>query len=594
MESAAAPGDTVEVASGLHDLGTRSVFVYDADLSIVGASPADPPVITSSGQALLQAGRDRVVLRDLELVKASNGYSLSFGTDATIERVQIYQRTGHAMFGACSGRTVIRDSVFVAPSLAVLLYGPRRTAGTTTCELRNLTVVGDISVNTGDDDQIVVAHARNLVVAGDIEGSSSDDRASARVELAYSLLGPGRSVNVVGQGHNLRGTPAFVAPGSDDYRLTARSLGRNAGTLADDTSAMALFGMLRPQGLGPDIGAHEEPAIPPFPTTQAATEIGETTATLHGTVDPHGLAGEYAFEYGPTAAYGSTTATESAGNGHGPVPAQAVLTGLAPDTRVHYRLVTSGLEGTAHGADWTLTTPATPDPPVPPPAPAPTPPPDPGTPADPADPPAEPASVEAAPLPGTPPAPAAPVRPDPPAADPVCGGHPVAILGVGGRGTRIRVTGITVDHLAGDTVAIRRGSRTLGKGFVLAGGHFAVTVPRPAGKGRITAVIGTDRSLPVRIERGLRIIDREVRDGRLRLTARLTRGRIRSGLVRIVRRAACTDRTTVRTHRIAARRQVTVTLPLATADEAMVFYRVLIPLRGAASYTLPVAVTTAG
>ena len=62
-------------------------------------------------------------------------------------------------------------------------------------------------------------------------------------------------------------------------------------------------------------------AVPPTPTptptpivvTAAASNIGDTTATLNGTVNPSGSATTYQFQYGLTTSYGSTTSITSAG-----------------------------------------------------------------------------------------------------------------------------------------------------------------------------------------------------------------------------------------------------------------------------------------
>ena len=50
-------------------------------------------------------------------------------------------------------------------------------------------------------------------------------------------------------------------------------------------------------------------------TTGAATGVTSTTATLGGTVNPSGIAATYAFQYGTTTSYGTTTPAQSAGSG---------------------------------------------------------------------------------------------------------------------------------------------------------------------------------------------------------------------------------------------------------------------------------------
>lgn len=96
----------------------------------------------------------------------------------------------------------------------------------------------------------------------------------------------------------------------------------------------------------------------PSSTTFPAGGVGITEATLNGIVNPHGQATTYHFELGTTAAYGTTV----------PVPDVAVgsdssehsvsqgVSGLAPSTTYHYRIVATGFGLVIPGADMTFTT----------------------------------------------------------------------------------------------------------------------------------------------------------------------------------------------------------------------------------------------
>ena len=95
---------------------------------------------------------------------------------------------------------------------------------------------------------------------------------------------------------------------------------------------------------------------PPIVTTDAASGITGTGATLNGTVDDRGHAATYKFQYGTTTGYG----TESTG---GPVAGAAVsdtISGLAPGTVYHFRVVATSSEGVTNGGDQTFTTPGPP------------------------------------------------------------------------------------------------------------------------------------------------------------------------------------------------------------------------------------------
>ena len=94
----------------------------------------------------------------------------------------------------------------------------------------------------------------------------------------------------------------------------------------------------------------------PAATTDAASSVGQTSATLNGKVDPNGADTTYHFEYGTTSSYGVTTPDASAGSGNAATPVTAGVSGLQPNTDYHYRLVAENSLGTTEGADRTFTT----------------------------------------------------------------------------------------------------------------------------------------------------------------------------------------------------------------------------------------------
>jgi plastocyanin len=121
------------------------------------------------------------------------------------------------------------------------------------------------------------------------------------------------------------------------------------------------------------------PPAEPSATTDVASGLGETEATLQGAVGPNGEATTYFFEWGPTSQYGQLTGELPAGEDHTVHSESAHLSGLAAGTVYHYRIVAKNPLGTMEGADQTFTTASTPpSPPPPPPSPSP-PPPSPGT-----------------------------------------------------------------------------------------------------------------------------------------------------------------------------------------------------------------------
>jgi hypothetical protein len=89
--------------------------------------------------------------------------------------------------------------------------------------------------------------------------------------------------------------------------------------------------------------------------TNPATLIASFSATLNGSVDPHGLTTSVHFQYGTTTSYGSTTASQSkTGNTYQSVSAN--ISGLSASTTYHFRIVATNSAGTTYGTDRVLTT----------------------------------------------------------------------------------------------------------------------------------------------------------------------------------------------------------------------------------------------
>jgi len=94
----------------------------------------------------------------------------------------------------------------------------------------------------------------------------------------------------------------------------------------------------------------------PTVTTEPATLVGSSSATLKGTVDPGGLSTGINFLYGTrTNSYGSITGT-SMHTGTKTLNASANITGLNPNTTYHFNILGENADGTAVGNDRTFTT----------------------------------------------------------------------------------------------------------------------------------------------------------------------------------------------------------------------------------------------
>jgi hypothetical protein len=97
---------------------------------------------------------------------------------------------------------------------------------------------------------------------------------------------------------------------------------------------------------------------PPTSVTTDASAIGETQATLNGTINPNSWETSYRFEYGTSTNYGTSIPVPNVpiGSGSTPVAKSATIANLQPNTHYHYRVVGTNPAGTTFGTDHSFTT----------------------------------------------------------------------------------------------------------------------------------------------------------------------------------------------------------------------------------------------
>jgi hypothetical protein len=176
------------------------------------------------------------------------------------------------------------------------------------------------------------------------------DPQGAETGYYFEYSGPGTFSIVSGKAGSGSGNATVTAPvngltpgATYQYRLIATNTG---GTTVGSYQTFTT--------------APPPPSGPPTVATGGTSNLTPSSATLGGTVDPNGGATSYQFQYGTSAAYGASLPAASAGSGTEPQGAAAGLSGLAPGTAYHYRLVATNAAGTTYGADQTFTTPAAP------------------------------------------------------------------------------------------------------------------------------------------------------------------------------------------------------------------------------------------
>jgi hypothetical protein len=105
------------------------------------------------------------------------------------------------------------------------------------------------------------------------------------------------------------------------------------------------------------------PSTPAAPSVVANPPIATAGGyMLEGAINPNSLDTTYHFEFGTSTAYGKNLPEPDAdvGEGESAVPVSQEVTGLAPNTTYHYRVVAHNSDGTTSSLDQEFTTPPNP------------------------------------------------------------------------------------------------------------------------------------------------------------------------------------------------------------------------------------------
>ena len=219
---------------------------------------------------------------------------------------------------------------------------------------------------------------------GQVKSEWGAHRAGVQRDVVHMYSGKDLTGNVVGiaylgvtcnlsYGYGLTSGSAFLG------KLSAHEIGHNFNAQHDDqvTPPAAVCSGSGPimcssiQNHGPDefsqrskddIGAYAATAScltsvnTASVTTEAASGVSSSSASLNATVNPNGLSTSVRFQWGLTTSYGNTTPTQSLGGGASNITFNTALTALSPNTTYHFRTVATNSAGTAYGNDTIFVT----------------------------------------------------------------------------------------------------------------------------------------------------------------------------------------------------------------------------------------------
>ncbi|MBI5104372.1 MAG: M36 family metallopeptidase [Solirubrobacterales bacterium] len=347
-------------------LGSGADYLDVAELRAFAAAggPQAPTATTSPASAMTPAGATLNGLVDPN--GTATDYRFEYGTTTSYGSVA---PASPASAGAGDDPVVVAEPVTgLAPA--------------TTYHFRLVALRGGVRY-AGTDRTFTTAPAATVAPVA-VTGAASAIRSdSATIAGTVDPKGTATSFQVEYGTSDAYGAVAPAAPRAVGSGTGPVAVGETLVALAPNTTyhyrVVAIRGGLRTPGADATFttAAVTDPAPPAASTDPIGTDAGTTTAVLAGTVNPRGKAASYHFEYGLTTAYGLRTADLPAGSGTVATPVSVVVSGLAPGTTYHYRLVATTEDGTTAGQDRTFTTRAlttstpggtTPDPGTPPPA----------------------------------------------------------------------------------------------------------------------------------------------------------------------------------------------------------------------------------
>ena len=215
-----------------------------------------------------------------------------------------------------------------------------------------------------------VTSAALTVYGNDMTFTTLADPPSVVTLAATSITAVSAVLNGTVNANNAASTPVFEWGLTTAYGNLINAVPSSVGGSAVTPVSASLTGLLpnttyhyrarATNSTGTSVGLDFVFTTPPVVATvitSPATPVGNTTATLNGTVTANNSATNVTFEWGLTTAYGNiVTASPASVNGMNPTTVQVNLNSLAWSTLYHYRCVGLNSAGSAYGADLTFTT----------------------------------------------------------------------------------------------------------------------------------------------------------------------------------------------------------------------------------------------
>lgn len=325
-------GRSIQLGAGL--AGNTNTD-YSLATPTIGVNQVTPAPVVTTGSASGIAATSATLSGTVNAKDASTtvtfqyGETLSYGTTVAATPSPVTGSTDTAVSAALSG---------LVPGTTYNFRVVGTSAnGTTLGANQTFTTPGPPNVVTGGTSGVTNT---GVTLLGTVTANGAD----ATVTFEYG--------ETTSYGTSIAATPSPVT-GSGSTAVSAII----AGSLTPGTTYHYRVVAANTSGTTQGAGQTFTTASPPVAVTGAASGVTSSSATIAGTVTANFNSATVTIEYGETTAYGSSvTASPSPVNGGTATAVSAFLSGLAPSTTYHYRVVATNAYGTDTGDDATFTT----------------------------------------------------------------------------------------------------------------------------------------------------------------------------------------------------------------------------------------------
>ena len=348
LQAASPFGSTVNNTNGTISTDSSSSVILSLTEVLGG-------YLTSVGSAEIHANSSAL---DGATITSGSTYSLDGDTNTSVTGDLI--NNGTVVIGPYSGNAPPPNLVYYVGT-ATLSGGGIVDAGITSGVGGTfLTNLGNTIPNLGAGTGMIVLNASDAAptattqVATDVTGTSATLNGGVNPEGSDTLV------------HFVYGTDSTLTTGTST--TPAQDIGNGTSDVALTAAISSLtpgktyyYEVVATNSLGTTDGqiiSFTTPA-PAVATTQAASNVTSTTATLNGSVNPEGNETTVSFVYGtdPNLASGTTTTAPQAIASVGTAqPVTAAISGLQPGTTYSYEVVAQSTGGTVHGLILNFTT----------------------------------------------------------------------------------------------------------------------------------------------------------------------------------------------------------------------------------------------